>query len=173
MAPSRKRTSPKAAFPIWLWAISTAELGDKGAHWVTIDDDKRVTAEFLPLCRRRYEVLECDLTGKDPAQAISAALSRGSGEDICRLLLTGEAQTLDLPALTRSAGSLRWALTLRDHTRVPQDLWRREGEDSLTGYFLREMRSRISSAVDETQRATLERAVRYGLTALENGEDTP
>lgn len=149
------------------------ELGDKGALWVTTDDDKRVTAEFLPLCRRRYEVLECDLTGKDPAQAISAALSRGSGEDICRLLLTGEAQTLDLPALTRSAGSLRWALTLRDHTRVPQDLWRREGEDSLTGYFLREMRNRISTAADETQRATLERAVRYGLTALENGEDTP
>ena len=80
---------------------------------------------------------------------------------------------MDLPALTRSAGSLRWALTLRDHTRVPQDLWCREGEDSLIGYFLREMRSRISSAADETQRATLERAVRYGLTALENGEDTP
>ena len=56
---------------------------------------------------------------------------------------------------------------------MPQDLWRREGEDSLIGYFLREMRSRISSAADETQRATLERAVRYGLTALENGEDTP
>ena len=56
---------------------------------------------------------------------------------------------------------------------LPQNLWEREGEDSLTGYFLREMRNRISSAADETQRATLERAVRYGLTALENGEDTP
>ena len=104
--------------------------------------------------------------------AISAALSRGSESDICRLLLTGEAQTLDLSALTRSAGSLRWALTLRDHTRVPRDLWAREGEDSLTGLFLRGMRQKIELASDE-ERPTLEKAVRFGLAALENGEDTP
>ena len=50
--------------------------------------------------------------------------------------------------------------------------WSREGEDSLTGFFLREMRRRIDGAGEE-ERATLERAVRYGLSALENGEDTP
>ena len=148
------------------------ELGDKGALWVTIGDDHTVTAGFLPLCRRRYEILECDLTGRDPGQAVSSALAQGSSEDICRLILTGEAQALDLPALSRAAGHLRWALTLRDHTRVPRDLWSREGEDSLTGFFLREMRRRIDGAGEE-ERATLERAVRYGLSALENGEDTP
>ncbi len=55
---------------------------------------------------------------------------------------------------------------------MPRDLWSREGEDSLTGFFLREMRRRIDGAGEE-ERATLERAVRYGLSALENGEDTP
>jgi len=148
------------------------ELGDRGALWVTIADDNTVTAEFLPLCRRRYEIVECDLTGQDPAQAVVSALSQGSPDDVCRLVLTGEAQALDLPALARAAAPCRWAVTLRDHTRIPQDLWSREAEDSLTGLFLRDMRRRIDAA-DGEEKATLERAVRFGLTALENGEDTP
>ena len=149
------------------------ELGDKGALWVTIDDDRSVTADFLPLCRRRYEIMECALTGKDPVAAVTEALQRGNPEDICRLILTGEARGVDLAALTMAAQGLRWAVTVRDHTRVPQDLWSREQEDSLTGLFLREMRRRIDGATDEPQRATLEKAVRFGLAALENGEDTP
>ena len=148
------------------------ELGDKGALWVTIDDDHTVTAELLPLCRRRYEIMECDLTGKGPAQAVTTALSQGSREDVCRLILTGEAEGIDLSALAQVAASYRWAVTLRDHTRIPQNLWSRESEDSLTGLFLRDMRRRIAAAEGE-ERATLEKAVRFGLTALENGEDTP
>ena len=148
------------------------ELGDKGALWVTIGDDHAVTAEFLPLCSRRYEIVECDLTGKGHNQAVAAALSQGSREDVCRLILTGEAERVDLPALAQAAAACRWAVTVRDHTRVPQDLWGREGEDSLTGLFLRDMRRRIDAAQGE-EKATLERAVRFGLTALENGEDTP
>ena len=148
------------------------ELGDKGALWVTISGERTVTAEFLPLCRRRYEILACDLTGRDPAQAVVSALSQGNKDDICRLILTGEAKDLDLSALAQTAAPYRWAVTVRDHTRIPQNLWGREGEDSLTGLFLRDMRRRIDSAAGE-EKATLERAVRFGLTALENGEDTP
>lgn len=148
------------------------ELGDKGALWVTIGDDNAVSAEFLPLCRRRYEIQECDLTGKDPAQAVAAALAAGSPDDVCRLVLTGEAEGLDLAALHQAAAPCRWAVSLRDHTRVPQGLWDREAEDSLTGLFLREMRQRIAAA-QGGEKAILEKAVRFGLTALENGEDTP
>lgn len=147
------------------------ELGDKGALWVSIDGAS-VSAQLLPLCKRRYEILECSLTGKDPAQAVAQALSGGSRDDVCRLILTGEAEGLDLAALRQIAGAYRWTVSLRDHTRVPHDLWSREGEDSLTGLFLREMRSRIDAA-SEDDRPTLERAVRFGLAALENGEDTP
>jgi len=148
------------------------ELGEKGALWVTIDDEKNVTAELLPLAKRRYEILEKDLTGADPAQAVAEALAGGSAEDICRLILTGEAEALDLDALARLAGERRWSVQIRDHTRVRRDLWAREGEDSLTGAFLREMRRRIDGA-EGAERATLEKAVRFGLSALENGEDTP
>ena len=148
------------------------EAGDKGALWITVDDDGAVSAEFLPLCRRRYEILTCDLTGKDPVAAVREALSEGSPDDITRLILTGEAQTPDLTALQREAAPFRWTVSLRDHTRVPRSLWERENEDSLTGLFLRDMRDRIASAGGE-ERAVLEKAVRFGLAALENGEDTP
>ena len=148
------------------------ELGDKGALWVTVGDDDAVSMEFLPLCRRRYEILECDLTGKEPFAAARDALSQGAADDICRLILTGEAQALDLPALAHRLEGLRWALTLRDHTRVPRDLWSREAEDSLTGLFLRQMRRRMEQAGEE-ERPMLEKALRFGLAALENGEDLP
>lgn len=149
------------------------ELGAKGALWVTIGDDNAVTAEFLSLCQRQYQIMECDLTGKDPHTAITEALQSGSPKDICRLILTGEAETLDIPALTRQGEPYRMALTLIDHTRVPQNLWARESEDTLTGLFLREMRRRLDAADGETEKAALDRAVRFGLAALENGEDTP
>ena len=149
------------------------ETGPKGALWVTIDDKNAVTAEFLPLCRRKYEILDCDLTGRDPVQALRSVLAAGDPRDICRVLLTGQAERLDLAALRAAGEGLCWALTLRDHTQVPRDLWEREGEDSLTGLFLRQMRQKLAGAQSEEERADLERAVRFGLAALENGEDIP
>lgn len=148
------------------------EPGEKGALWVTIDGNNTVTAEFLPLAERRYEILACDLTAGDPVGAVTDALtSQGSEKDITRLILTGESEGVDLPALTKTARAHRWAVTLRDHTRIPHDLWRREAEDSLTGLFLRDMRRRIDGAQGE-EKVALEKAVRFGLAALENGEDT-
>jgi ABC-type sugar transport system substrate-binding protein len=60
------------------------------------------------------------------------------------------------------------ALELRDHTRMPRDLWARSGEDSLTGLFLRTMAARCADAPEDEALAL---AVRFGLAALENGED--
>lgn len=147
------------------------ELGSKGGLWVTLEDDGSVTAELLPLCERKYEILDCDLTGKAPAAAIIETLERGDPKNICRLILSGEADTLDLPALTELARPYRMSVSLVDHTRIPQNLWARESEDTLTGLFLRELRRRLDNTADDTERAALERAARFGLAALENGED--
>ena len=46
-------------------------------------------------------------------------------------------------------------------------------EDSLTGLFLRQMRRRLAEETDARARARLEQAARFGLAALENGEDVP
>ncbi len=105
-----------------------------------------------------------------PTSIISTTGSDEAGQWMIESL---KAEGLDLSALLEAAAPYRWAVTVRDHTRVPQNLWGREAEDSLTGLFLRDMRRRIEAADGDEEKATLEKAVRFGLTALENGEDTP
>lgn len=149
------------------------ELGEKGVLAGTVEPGD-VRLDFVPLCRRRYEILPVDLTGAaDPAAALSAALPADAEEDIYRILLTGESDVagLDIPALTNAAAPYFYAVTLRDNTTVRRSLWERAEEDNLTGLFLRRMKSRLDGAQTEEERALAEKAVRFGLAALENGED--
>jgi len=146
------------------------ELGDKGVLYVEAEPGS-CRAEFVPLCRRRYQILSVDLTGQaDPAAAVLAALPPQTGEDIYRLLLTGERglEGLDLGELERELSPRFWGLTLRDHTRAARALWERKGEDTLTGLFLREMEGRCQA---EPENEAVQLAVRFGLAALEHGED--
>ena len=146
------------------------ELGEKGVLWLEVEKG-RTEAEFVPLCRRRYQILSVDLTGQaDPAAAVLAAMPTQTGEDIYRLLLTGERglEGLDLGELERELSPRFWGLTLRDHTRAARALWERRGEDTLTGLFLREMEGRCQA---EPENEAVQLAVRFGLAALEHGED--
>ena len=150
------------------------ELGDKGCLWIAIDDSGGVEAEFLPLSRRRYRVVEVDLSGADaPEAALAAALPADAGEDILRVVLTGESglEGPDLAALTAAAEKKCWSAQVRDHTSVRRDLWSRAEEDTLTGGFLRRMRARLDQAEDDGAREALEAAVRFGLAALEHREE--
>ena len=78
---------------------------------------------------------------------------------------------LDLEALEAVAQPYFYSVTLRDRTRVRRDLWSRAEEDTLTGLFLRQMQARLAQAETDEDRALVEKAVRFGLAALENGED--
>ncbi len=141
------------------------ETGDKGVLAVTVDDGGAVSAEFVPLAGRQYEILTVDVTGAEsPAAALEAALPAAPTGDCCRIVLTGERDTPpDIAALTALAEPRYYSLTLRDHTRQRRELWARSGEDSLTGLFLRTLKSQ--------QPEGLELAAQFGLAALENGED--
>ncbi len=144
------------------------ETGEKGALYVELEPGN-ARAEFVPLCRRQYRVLEADLTGApDPLSALEAALPAGTEEDVCRVILTGEGEVPDPAALERALAPRFYALTLLDRTRLPRELWARREEDTLTGLFLRLMWDR-HQADPEDQICQL--AARFGLAALENGED--
>ena len=135
---------------------------------VTVDDGGAVSAEFVPLARRRYEILTVDVTGAEsPAAALAAALPADAGEDCYRIVLTGERgeEPPELAALVALAEPRFYSVTLRDQTRERRALWARSGEDSLTGLFLRTLRS------GALEGDGLELAARFGLAALENGED--
>jgi len=144
------------------------ELGEKGVLYVEAEPGK-VSARFVPLAKRRYEIIPVDLTGAaDPLSAVRAALPEDTADLICRLILTGEGQAPDLPALERALDPEFYGLTLVDHTRLPRDLWARREEDTLTGLFLRTMWDKCQEEPDDP---LLQLAARYGLAALEGGEE--
>lgn len=143
------------------------ETGEKGVLLVRAEPG-RVSADFVPLCRHRYEGLTIDLTGKDPAAALRAELPAPSPNLACRVELTGECEGLDLPALRARFEGGYAALRLKDRTRLPQNLWARRGEDNLTGALLQTLWQDLQADPDNER---LRLAARFALAALEGGED--
>ena len=146
------------------------EPGEKGVLVVELAPG-HVQARFQPLCLRRYELVSVDLTGcADPLSAVERALSVETDRDVYRIRLTGEFD-LSPDTLTRLEQALAphfHALELQDRTRPPRDLWARMSEDTLTGLFLRTMAPQCQA---QPESDTLQLAVRFGLAALEQGED--
>jgi DNA repair exonuclease SbcCD nuclease subunit len=147
------------------------ELGEKGVLWVTAQRGN-VEAEFVPLAKRQYHILDVDVTGREPEEALAEAAERLHPEHIYRIRLTGEAElgAVQLDRLTEQVEGKCYSVTLRDRTTVRRDLWARRGEDSLTGLFLSQLARQMDGTEGE-ERQVLERAVRFGLAALEGGED--
>jgi len=144
------------------------ELGDKGVL-AGLVERRRVDLRFIPLCRRRYRILEADVTDSTPKEALESVMPESAAEDICRIIFTGAADErgVDLPALESAFRDRFYFLELRDKTRPAQSLWARAGEDTLRGLFLREMKGRYDAAPTEEARESVALAVRFGLAALD------
>ena len=145
------------------------ELGEKGFYQGTLENGA-VSLRFVPFARRRYEILEVDVTGKDPLAALEAALPPDTAQHLYRILLTGETGEggANAPALREALADRFYALDIRDHTRMAEDVWKRESEDSLRGLFLRELRAKWKAAATEEEWETVTRAARFGLAALDH-----
>ena len=140
------------------------EMGEKGCLIVTVEHGRTET-EFRPVSGRRYRIERVEV------DSFRDNLPAESSPDLVRIILTGESETApDLDSLTALARPHFFHVELRDETTLPESLWARQEEDSLTGLFLREMSRQMESADDE-QRAKLLLATRFGLAALEGRED--
>lgn len=170
-----KRQEPKTygktlcAWPGCVEGRGFDELGEKGFYEGVIDGGK-VSLTFVPFARRRYEILDVDVTGRSPREAAEAALPKDTASDLYRLRLTGEAGEggAGARALETALSGRFYALEVRDHTRVAEDVWARAGEDSLRGLFLRELRAKWDAAGDDAGREAVVLAVRFGLAALDH-----
>ena len=144
------------------------ELGEKGVLYVEAEPG-RVAAQFIPLAKYRYEIAAVDITGAaDVLSAIRAAVPEHRESLICRVILTGEGEKPELTALDRALSPEFFGLTLIDRTRLPQDLWARREEDGLVGLFLQAMWDKFQAEPDNP---LWQMAARYGLAALEGGEE--
>lgn len=145
------------------------ELGEKGFYEGVIDGGS-VSLTFVPFSRRRYEILEVDVTGRSPRAAVEAALPADTARHLYRILLTGETGEggADAAALREALADRFYALEVRDHTRMAEDIWARAEEDSLRGLFLRELRAKWNAAKTDEERETVTQAARFGLAALDH-----
>ena len=123
----------------------------------------------MPFARRRYEVLNVDVTGRSAEDALRAALPDATVRDIYRIIFTGETDErgLDLKSIEEQFAPDFFHLELRDETRIGEDVWARAQEDSLRGLFLRELRTKFDVASSDDERAKISLAARFGLAALE------
>ena len=147
------------------------ECGEKG---VLIGEAERgsVRVEFVPLATRRYEEIELDVTGKSVKEALLGAVPMDSEDHIYRFRMVGErsGEPTDPQTLAALVAGRCFDVRVVDATLPAMDLWARIEEDTLTGMFLRNMKKRMDSASAE-ELPLLERAVRFGLCALEGREE--
>ena len=144
------------------------ELGEKGVLAGTVEQG-RADLSFIPLALRKYEILRVDVTDKTAADALRASLPDSTARGIYRVAFTGESDErgVDLKSLEERFAPDFFRLELRDETRVGEDVWARAQEDSLRGFFLRELRAKLDAAQTEEERAKIQLAARFGLAALD------
>lgn len=146
------------------------ETGEKYVNIVELSDEG-CSIEQVSIAKRRYMTLNVDITGTSPLIAVHTALPDDTIDDIYRIILSGESETApDLNALYASLSELFFEVQLRDQTRILRDIWERAGEDSLRGIFLKKLRALYDKA-DEGEKEKIEQAARWGLAALDGGEE--
>ncbi len=148
------------------------ETGDKGFLFGTVERGS-VNVRFVPFARRRYEVVEVDVTDRDVMEAILRALPLKTDTDSYRIVLRGEtAEKVDTQQLSDRLSPRFFTLELRDKTTAARSIWERSEEDTLRGLFLRDLRAKYDGAQTDDERALIEQAVHFGLSAMEGGDLT-
>ena len=146
------------------------ETGEKGVLVVQVEPGC-CRGELVSLGGRQYHDLKVDAGACGNLEAaVWAALPGVPERDVYRITFTGTCPEggVDLTGLTARLSSRVYGLTLSDRTQVERTLWERKDEDTLAGRFLRQMALR---GAEDPDNETLQLAVRYGLAALEHGED--
>lgn len=157
------------AWPGCLMGRGFDECGQKGV--LRVEAEKGACrAEFVPVLTRKYEILKVPAED-DPLKSIREALPEGAARDCIRVILTGEAETIDLPALEEALRGSCYSLSLRDATEPKQELWSACGSDTLRGQFLRNLKEQYDRS-GEAERRKIVLAAQL-VTALMDGREAP
>lgn len=150
------------------------ETGEKGVILAEVSAEG-CSARLLPLGGRRYEVVTVDLSGaEDALAAVTAALPTDTARDIYRVILTGQTDAApDIRVLEQALSERFFSLEVRDETRLRRDIWALAGSDDLRGLFLARLRRQYEAASDDAERERITQAARWGLLAMENGDELP
>lgn len=157
------------AYPGCLMGRGFDECGEKGVNLLTLENS-RCEGKFIPLNVRKYEILSLEV-GDDPLSSIRAVLPKDTSRDCYRILLTGEAEPLDIACLEEQLSAEFFSLSIRDCTVPKKELWAGEREDTLRGHFLRTLKTEYDRS-DSQRQDKLARAAKL-VTALMDGREVP
>ena len=147
------------------------ETGEKFVNVVELSGED-CSLRQVSIAGRHYESLSLDISDADPLLLIHTSLPDDTVRDVYRIILTGETVSApDLRRLHQNLDEMFFSLQLRDETRLRRDIWESAGEDSLRGLFLSRLRERYQEAGDDAQKLRIEQAARWGLAALDRGEE--
>ncbi|MFI3253010.1 MAG: metallophosphoesterase [Eubacteriales bacterium] len=176
------RSTPKRAGRTYYTYAGSAqgqnfeELESKGVLYLELEITGEATLSFIPLKSRQYHAVAVDITGQE---TLLENLRKGLSErypdrhrDIFRVILTGEAMGPNIQSLTEGLQDEFYGLEILDQSVLPQRIWDKKEDESLTALFLQEM-EKVSpeNLGGEIDQATYQMALRLGLAALENRED--
>lgn len=141
--------------------------------------------QFVPVNRKEYITFDVSLeeciTERQVLSRINEAVTaRLPDRDkwnhkLMELVLKGrlgEGYSLDLQSLEPQLGGRFFHLRLRDETSAGYDFDKLAGEKGLRGLFVRRMLALMGQAEDAERKRLLERALCFGLEALEDGRIT-
>ena len=147
------------------------ECGEKGVILGTVSKGK-TDLRFVPLGRRRYEILTAEVTGREPMEAVEEAAAKARPEDVVRIELRGEYPgEIDCARLQKALEPRFFQVSVRSRVTLPRDVWEGREENSLRGLFLDNLWKQYEAAGDEETRARVLQAVKYGLAALDQREE--
>ena len=150
---------------------SFEECGTKSVYVVELTQDN-CTIRPAEIAVRQYRGLTLDISEKDPLLLIHTSLPDDTVRDIYRITLTGEtSKAPNLQKLHQNLDEMFFSLRLRDRTHLSPEIWSGAGEDTLRGLFLSKLRVLYDRSQTDAERFRVEQAVRWGLAAMENGEE--
>lgn len=163
------------AYPGCTFGRGFDELNEKGVIEGYVGKGQ-VHLDFLPVSKRSFIIAEADLNGVADYQGalaiIKEALAGISSGNVVRLILKGAVRSdfiINLTVLKESLDGMFY-LELEDKTTVMQDVQELRQERTLKGLFTGRILDKMESEADPEQRALLDKALRYGLAALNNEE---
>lgn len=166
----------KAGAVTYLWpgvpmARGYDETGVKGVVLVDVAPGAEAEAQFAALGGRQYYNLTVDVTGKDPLSAVQQAAETVTAQDFLRVTLTGTGEELPcVAALQRWVDGRCFRGEVISRVTQSRSVWNRKEEPTLRGLFLRKLWAQWQQAAPE-ERERIEQAARWGLAALDGGEE--
>jgi len=147
------------------------ECGARYVNLITLSES-RCELKQISVAARKYEILNVDVTDKEPLIAINSLMGESTASDIYRIILTGEAACApEVDKLRANLSDLFFELQIIDRTHPPLDVWSSASEDSLRGLFVRKLKAQYDSALTDSERQLALQAARWGLAAIDNMEE--